>query len=78
VSLDWWKIDIEDAISEFSASYILDQCYGKGISAYCDLVTRDATGTITQLLIKPLNVGQQRMEGYDLAAHYRLPETAAG
>ena len=78
LSLDWWKIELEDAISEFSASYILDQCYDKGVSAYCDLVTRNAEGTITNLVIKPLNVGQQRMEGYDFAAHYRLPQTAYG
>ena len=78
ISLDWWKIELQDSISSPSANYILEQCYEKGNSSYCDLVTRNATGLITQLIIQPMNFGEQRLEGYDLAIKYRLPETSIG
>ncbi|WP_425525054.1 TonB-dependent receptor plug domain-containing protein [Xanthomonas citri] len=78
VSLDWWKIEITDAITEFSANQILSQCYQFNVSAFCDLVTRDATGAITGLVIQPVNVGEQRMQGYDFTARYKLPQTAIG
>ncbi|CAE6813930.1 Vitamin B12 transporter BtuB [Xanthomonas arboricola] len=78
VSLDWWKIKITDAITEFSANQILSQCYQFNVSAFCDLVTRDATGAITGLVIQPVNVGEQRMQGYDFTARYKLPQTAIG
>lgn len=78
ISLDWWKIELQDSISAPSANYILEQCYEKGISAYCDLVTRNSTGLVTQLIVQPMNFGEQRLEGYDLAIKYRLPETTVG
>ncbi len=78
VSFDWWKIELEDSISSPSANYILEQCYEKGIAAYCDLVTRNATGLITQMIVQPMNFGEQRLEGYDLSIKYRLPETSIG
>jgi iron complex outermembrane recepter protein len=78
VSLDWWKIKITDAITEFSATQILQQCYEYNVSSFCDLITRDSDGTVTNIVIQPMNVGAIRMEGYDLAAHYKLPETSFG
>ncbi|HBK47637.1 MAG TPA: TonB-dependent receptor [Xanthomonadaceae bacterium] len=78
VSLDWWKIKITDAITEFSANQILTQCYQYNVSSFCDLITRDSTGLVTNIVIQPMNVGAVRMEGYDLAAHYKLPETSFG
>ncbi|MBN6152122.1 TonB-dependent receptor [Xanthomonas sp. AmX2] len=78
LSLDWWKIDITDAITEFSANQILSQCYEHDVSSFCDLVTRDADGNVTNIVVQPMNVGRLRMEGYDFTARYKLPETRAG
>ena len=78
ISLDWWKIKIENSISTPSANYILSQCYEKGLSDWCSLITRDATGTVTGLLVQPMNYGETRTEGYDFTVKYRLPETSFG
>jgi iron complex outermembrane recepter protein len=78
ISLDWWKIKLEDSISSPSANYILEQCYQNNVSSYCDLVTRDATGLITAMTIQPLNFGKENVEGYDFTVKYKLPETSFG
>jgi len=78
ISLDWWKIELKDSISSPSANYILEQCYEKGVTAYCDLFTREASGLITQMTLQPMNFGQERLEGYDFSVKYRMPETSIG
>jgi iron complex outermembrane receptor protein len=44
VTVDYWKIHIDDVITTLSATTILNNCYG-GIEAYCGFVTRNPTGT---------------------------------
>ncbi|MBJ6982454.1 MULTISPECIES: TonB-dependent receptor [unclassified Luteimonas] len=77
VSLDWWKIDLENTITSFSGQFILDQCIEEGISAFCNY-TRSAGGNIDTLLSGGLNVGAAEVEGWDLTLNYRMPETAWG
>ena len=78
VSLDWWKIELNDAIITVSGQTVLDQCYRAGDSASCALITRTAAGDIADLIAGPLNIGEFNTEGYDLTLSYRLPETAWG
>lgn len=44
----------------------------------CSLFSRNADGSIADLLSVDLNLGKQEVEGYDLTFNYRLPETAFG
>ena len=44
LTVDYWKIHINDVITTLSATTILNNCYG-GIDAYCQFVTRNPTGT---------------------------------
>ncbi len=46
LSVDYYDIDIQDVIGEFSAQEILDGCYIGGLSAICDKVVRIG-GTLT-------------------------------
>jgi iron complex outermembrane receptor protein len=78
VSLDWWNIKIEGAIYAQDAQEMLDSCYKAGISAVCNLITRDATGQISNMLAVPNNVATMKVEGWDLTLGYRLPETRFG
>ena len=78
ISLDWWSIELENRISSFAANTILDKCYVDNVASYCDLVTRNADGLVTNVFIGPINAGYQEMEGYDLTVKYRLPETKVG
>lgn len=78
ISLDWWKIELSDTISNFSGQQILNDCYREGNAQACSLITRGGGGFITDLLSAGLNIGSVDVEGYDMTVGYRLPETAWG
>jgi len=44
VTVDYWKIHIDDVITTLSATTILNNCYG-GNTAYCGFITRNPAGT---------------------------------
>jgi iron complex outermembrane recepter protein len=78
-SLDWYKVDIEAAIVNDSATSILFDCYVAGVESRCATVTRNpALHNVTGLFAGLNNVGGIRTEGYDLGVNYRLPEFAIG
>jgi len=79
VSVDYWKIEIEDTISNIGATTILEQCGLFGV--LCDQITRNAGGSLwqgTQGFVEDttLNIGSNTWEGVDLA--YNWAVDAAG
>ncbi|MCC8603394.1 TonB-dependent receptor [Xanthomonas vesicatoria] len=78
VSLDWWNIEIEDAIDTQTVQETLDSCYLAGITNACSLIQREPTGEVSNLLAVPNNIARIEAEGYDLTVGYRLPDTAWG
>ncbi|HEY0504109.1 MAG TPA: TonB-dependent receptor [Lysobacter sp.] len=86
ISLDWWKVEIENAISRPEAQFILDKCYAgtAGEQAiYCGLYSRDPAypgdpNIITHLKMPLLNLASYDVEGWDMTVHYKLPETSFG
>ncbi|MCS3807656.1 TonB-dependent receptor [Xanthomonas sp. 4461] len=78
ISLDWWNIEIEDAIDTQTVQETLDSCYLAGIANACSLIQREPTGEVSNLLAVPNNIARIEAEGYDLTVGYRLPDTAWG
>jgi len=78
VSVDWYNISIENRITAVSANYILGQCYVNGVSEFCGLFSRDATGQINNLRRGNANLGEIETEGWDLSWNYRFPATSFG
>lgn len=85
VSLDWWKIRIDDVIAAETMTAILNRCYVLGIASSCSGFTRDLTGTIgtapgeiVDATVSLVNGGYQETAGYDFNVRYRLPETSIG
>ncbi|MET3931347.1 iron complex outermembrane receptor protein [Lysobacter sp. OAE881] len=79
VSLDWWKIKLDDAITTIGGQTIIEQCVDSGgTGPTCGLYTRQPDGNILTLLNTTTNIGGTKVEGYDLTVGYRLPETAWG
>lgn len=78
ISLDWWRIELENTITTFTGQFILDQCIVEGIDAFCSQFTRAPGGQIVDLLSAGLNIGAQNVEGWDMTVNYRLPETSFG
>lgn len=75
VSVDYWKISIDDTISNIGATTILEQCGLNG--ALCDQVVRNAGGSLWQgtqgfVVDTTLNIGNQKWEGVDLAFNWGM------
>jgi outer membrane receptor protein involved in Fe transport len=81
VTVDYYNISIDQSISSFGGSLILNNCYFGDAAAqakFCPLITRDTTtGRVTNIINTGANVGQDKTSGIDVAVRYALP-TAAG
>jgi outer membrane receptor protein involved in Fe transport len=78
VSLDWWQIDLKEAIVTTGGGIILNRCIREGKPEFCALFTRAPGGAISSLLSVPANVATNKVEGYDITFNYRLPRTRFG
>ena len=75
-SVDYYQIDISNAITTFGAQQIINLCAG-GDTALCSNVIRSA-GVISQVNVVPINAAQQIARGIDFEASYqRRMETIA-
>lgn len=78
ITLDYFNIEIEDAIVSTPRQFILDQCYGGGDESFCDFVTRrpaavgsNNAGSLEFIDSAVSNSGGFATEGVDLTANYR-------
>ena len=79
VSLDWYKITVNNVITSIGANYVLSQCYLNDVQKFCDQFARDSiTGQITSLSRGNENLGALETEGYNIGAHYKFREFAIG
>jgi iron complex outermembrane receptor protein len=71
VSLDFYDIEIKDAIGTLSGQVIVDQCF-EGATSLCPLLTRDpTTGILTAVDAPYLNLSLRKTRGYDLEMVYQ-------
>jgi outer membrane receptor protein involved in Fe transport len=79
-TVDYYRIDISDAIVQTDRNFILSQCYGGGNQSFCDFVTRrpaavgaNSAGSIEFLDAGVTNSGGEFAEGVDLTVAYAQP-----
>jgi outer membrane receptor protein involved in Fe transport len=74
LTVDWWKIEMEESISSVGVQFILDECLVNGEQVLCDLITRrnDADFTIAQIIDSNVNVASQTGEGVDTEIRYNF------
>jgi outer membrane receptor protein involved in Fe transport len=74
LTVDWWKIEMEDAISSYGVQYILNQCYIEGNQDLCSVITRraDADYTIREIIDGNANVSSQTGSGIDTEVRYNF------
>jgi outer membrane receptor protein involved in Fe transport len=77
LTLDYWDIEIEDAINRVSTSTVLNKCYVEGLSEFCDFVSRRpveqtpfSAGAVDQVIRGLVNSGGSWAEGIDLTSAY--------
>lgn len=70
VAIDYFDITIKDAVDQFGAYNILEQCL-RGNTDFCSLYTRDSTSFfVTGVNNAYVNVAEQKNTGLDLAIRY--------
>jgi outer membrane receptor protein involved in Fe transport len=81
ISLDYWKIELEDAISTFSPGFIINQCHRSLDAGFCQFIVRDkfnavtnplGTGAITVVNAIPFNAAGYNLSGIDATVTYRF------
>lgn len=75
MSIDYWSVDIEDAISAVGSSDILNGCYDSdnypGLG-FCDQFTRRSDGGLNSLTTGQINFAAVEAEGYDVSVNYNF------
>jgi iron complex outermembrane receptor protein len=81
ISLDYWKVDLEDALAVRGAGQILNLCHGFGAGgvpgtpdpSFCAFVTRiPTTGEVAVIRSTSFNLNSQVVSGYDLGVGYNF------
>jgi len=71
-SLDWFNIDVKDALGQLSFQNIVNGCYIQGATNLCQYVLRDpATNQITRIDSLFINLSQQVLTGIDAELNYQ-------
>ncbi len=73
-TVDYWDIDLTNAISTIGEQLILDKCADEGL--YCDKITRYDSGILegnsSDIDDRNINVGSIHSQGYDFNARYAM------
>jgi len=76
ITLDLWRVYLNDTIGTVGTQTILNNCFNSG--AFCNLFSRGAGGEILRLFDANANVGRTDTKGVDLGLKYRLEDTDWG
>ena len=74
ITLDWYEIELADAIAGVGSNSILNGCYVGGDPGLCSLLERDVAGDITDLFSGGTNLASFTVAGIDLNVVYRAGE----
>jgi outer membrane receptor protein involved in Fe transport len=72
LSVDWYDIDLSNAVTPYGAQRIVDDCYATGNPAVCNLIQRSTpvppatVGQISRILNQNINADRAQTRGVDL------------
>ncbi|WP_445363280.1 TonB-dependent receptor plug domain-containing protein [Microbulbifer sp. ANSA003] len=66
ITLDYFNINVEDAIQSADLQQILDDCYRDGVEAACNLITRQNDRDIISVNGAKMNIGEINTSGIDI------------
>jgi iron complex outermembrane receptor protein len=72
MTVDYWKISLDDAIAPLSAQNILSSCANTADPVSCALITRFSSGDIDFVFSDNQNLGSYKREGLDFNFKYSL------
>lgn len=71
-SVDYWKLDIADAIGSLAIQQILDQCFS-GNTTFCEGIVFGPGNTVPLIYNQPFNFVTEIASGIDFEAGYSMP-----
>jgi iron complex outermembrane recepter protein len=74
LSVDYYKIDIAEAIATLTPQVLVNRC--RQLGAYCDLVTFAPDGSVAQVNTLFQNLNRVLTSGFDIELNYHLPWAA--
>jgi outer membrane receptor protein involved in Fe transport len=78
LSVDYFDVEVTDAIAEPDSQFVFDSCIDSGAARFCDSVNRDpATGLLWlgegHIVVTNTNIGFIKTSGYDIVGSYEQP-----
>jgi outer membrane receptor protein involved in Fe transport len=78
LNADYYKIEVDNAIISLSAQSVINACYLGGAQNFCQGITRNSQGLVSQLLNLPRNIASFTTNGFDIGIRYQFPSTPIG
>ena len=78
VSIDWYDLEIDDAIQGRNPGDVIDACVNTLDATLCAAVPRSASGVIDLVNNQLQNIGKIESSGLDLALNYSIPTDSWG
>ena len=78
ISLDYWNLEIDDAVSSRDSSDVITACANTLDPVFCDLTPRAVSGAPDVIDNQLQNIGGIDTSGYDLMINYVGPDTSWG
>jgi outer membrane receptor protein involved in Fe transport len=82
LTVDYFDIKINDAISTVGPTTVLDKCLETGDAVFCNKITRSPNGSLwlngSQIVATQVNIGSTRTSGLDFGAAYAYKLTGMG
>ena len=77
VTIDWFDIEVRDAIAQIGQDTILTQCLDTGAEEFCNLINRDSRGSLWLtaagfITDTTQNIGALSTRGIDIGASYTM------
>ncbi|MDY6983416.1 MAG: TonB-dependent receptor, partial [Pseudomonadota bacterium] len=72
MSVDYYKISMEDNISTINAQNTANLCLQQGIQEFCNNLIYDGSGTLQQINLNPVNFASLEAKGLDFEASYLM------
>jgi iron complex outermembrane receptor protein len=78
VSVDYYSVEITDAVQGISPGELIDACVATLDPLFCNNTPRTSSGQLDTVQNKLQNIGGIDASGYDIAFSYLSPETSFG
>jgi len=72
MTLDWYRIDLQDALSSLGAQTMLNRCIRNGEEQFCGFIERGGDGGIVAVRATQFNLSKLQTSGVDATFNYQL------